>query len=122
MWPFKKKTEPVTQVPPDQIHYSQLDITETFSDNQRLEADEWVSTTPLNKMTPNGQGSGLPPEDASDEEVYTIAAEMSQIRDHFAIANDGVYCPVCHVANTQLTKLRTPCPECGRELLRFGWD
>ena len=123
MWPFKKKMKAATQMmPPGQISYSQLDITETFGDNERLKPEDWISTVPLNKMTPDGQASGLPPVEASDEEVYTVAARMSQIRESIPISSDGVYCPVCHIANTQLAKLHTPCPKCGRPLLKFGWD
>jgi hypothetical protein len=123
MWPFKKKTKPEIQMmPPGQISYSQLDITETFGDNERLKPDEWISTVPLSKTTPNGQASGLPPADASDEQVYAVADRMSQMRESIPIPSDGVYCPVCHIANTQLARLRTPCPKCRRPLLKFGWD
>lgn len=123
MWPFKKKIKPKTQMmPPGQISYSQLDITETFGDNKRLKPEDWISTVPLSKMTPNGQASGLPPANANDQEIYAVAAGMSQIRESIPIPSDGVYCPVCHIANTQLAKLRTPCPKCGRPLLKFGWD
>src|SRR5947207_11258864 len=112
MWPFNEKTKPETQMmPPGQISYRQLDITETVGDNERLKPEEWISTVPLNKTTPNGQASGLPPVDASDEEVYAAAARMSQIRESISIPNDGVYCPICHIANIQLAKLRTPCPK-----------
>lgn len=123
MWPFKKKPKPGIQLmPPSQLSYSQLDISENFGDHERLKPDDWISTTPLSKMTPNGRSSGLPSADDSDDMVYAVAAKMSQIRESIPIANDGVYCPVCHIANTQLTKLRTPCPKCGRALLKFGWD
>jgi hypothetical protein len=37
------------------------------------------------------------------------------------IPSAGVYCPVCHIANVDLGRLRTPCPQCGRPLLKFGW-
>jgi len=123
MWPFKKKTKPLTQMmPPGQISYSQLDITETFGDNERLKPEDWVATVSLNKMSPNSQANGLPPDNASEEEIYSVAAKMSQIRELIPIPSDGVYCPICHIANTQLAKLRTPCPKCGRPLLKFGWD
>lgn len=106
----------------EHIQYSQLDITEAFGDNERLKPDEWISTIPLNTMTPNVQVSGLPPTDASEDAVYSVAEEMSQLRESLSIPSDGVYCPICHIANTQLVKLRTPCPKCGRALLKFGWD
>jgi hypothetical protein len=123
MWPFKKKSKPKTQmIPPGEICYSQLDITERFGDNERLRPDDWISTSPLNKMTPGGQVSGLPPIEATNEEVYAVAEGMSQIRESIPIPNDGVYCPICHIANVQIAKLRTPCPKCGRPLLKFGWD
>ncbi|QDU28831.1 hypothetical protein ETAA8_39360 [Anatilimnocola aggregata] len=118
-----KKIMPATQVmPPGEISYSQLDITETFGDNERLKSDEWISTSPLNKMTPKGEASGLPPADATADEVYAVADKMSRIRESISIPNDGVYCPICHIANVQLGKLRSPCPKCGRPLLKFGWD
>jgi len=105
---------------PDKISFSQLDITERFDDNLHLKPDDWISTVPLNKSVPNGKG--LPPIDASPEEVYKAAASLSQLREHIPVPSDGVYCPVCHIANTQLAKLHTPCPKCGRPLLKFGWD
>ena len=124
MWPFRKnKTKPKAEtLPPGPIHYSQVDITEHFGDDERLGPEEWIATTPLNKMDPNGQASGLPHADATDEEVYAVAAKMSEVRESIPVPNDGVYCPICHIANVQLAKLRTPCPKCGRPLLKFGWD
>lgn len=121
MWPFKKKKSS-QKIPPGQISFSQLDITENFGDDQRLKPADWVSTTPLNKITQNVQNSGLPPVGADDVEVYAVASALSQMRESIPIPNDGVYCPICHIANTQLSKLRTPCPKCGRPLLKFGWD
>jgi len=105
---------------PAQISYSQLDITERFDDHLHLKPEDWISTVPLNKSVRNGKG--LPPIDASADEVYKAAERLSQFRESISISSDGVYCPVCHIANTQLAKLRTPCPKCGRALLKFGWD
>ena len=115
--PSKAKTE---TMPPGEISYSQLDITERFDDHLHLKPEEWILTVPLNKSVPNGKG--LPPVDASADDVYKAAVTLSQFRESISIPNDGVYCPVCHIANTQLAKLRTPCPKCGRPLLKFGWD
>jgi len=109
-------------MPPGEISYSQLDITESFGDNLRLKPEDWIETMPLNKTTPKGQAVGLPPVDASDETVYEFASRLSQFRESISIPNDGVYCPICHIANVQLLKLRTPCPKRGRALLKFGWD
>lgn len=109
-------------LPTDEISFSQLDITESFGDNERLKPDEWISTVPLNQTVSNGQSSGLPPTDATDDEIYAVAERMSRIRESILISGDGIYCPVCHIANTQLAKLRTPCPKCGRPLLKFGWE
>ncbi len=109
-------------IPTDPISFSQLDITESFGDNARLKPEDWISTVPLNKTTPNGQAMGLPSIDASDEEVYQAASKLSQLREPIRIPSDGVYCPICHIANIDLAKLRTPCPKCGRALLKFGWD
>ena len=123
MWPFNKKAKAIPQtMPPGQISFSQLDITESFGDNARLKPDDWIATVPLNKTSPSGQASGLPPVDANDEQVYEIASQLSKLRESIPIPSDGVYCPICHIANTQLAKLRTPCPKCGRALLKFGWD
>ena len=116
-----QQTKATTQtMPPGEISFSQLDITEKFDDHLRLKPEDWISTIPLNKSVPNGKG--LPPTTASDEEVYKAAARLSELREFIAIPSDGVYCPVCHIANVQLAKLRTPCPKCGRALLKFGWD
>src|SRR5262249_13883260 len=100
----------------------QLDITESFGDNERLAPEDWIATVPLNKTTPDGQALGLPPVDASDVAVYECVEGLSRLRESIPIPSDGVYCPVCHIANTELSRLRTPCPKCGRPLLKFGWD
>ena len=107
-------------LPPGEISYSQLDITERFDDHLNLKPDDWIQTVALNKSVPSGKG--LPLVDASADEVYKAADRLSKMRESISIPNDGVYCPVCHIANTQLAKLRTPCPKCGRALLKFGWD
>ena len=107
-------------MPPGEISYSQLDITERFDDHLHLKPDDWIQTVALNKSVPSGKG--LPLVDASADEVYKAADRLSKMRESISIPNDGVYCPVCHIANTQLAKLRTPCPKCGRALLKFGWD
>ena len=107
-------------LPPGEISYSQLDITERFDDHLHLKPDDWIQTVALNKLVPNGKG--LPAVDAGADEVYKAADKLSRFRESISIPNDGVYCPVCHIANTQLAKLRTPCPKCRRPLLKFGWD
>jgi len=104
------------------ISFSQLDITERFDDNRNLGADDWISTTPLNATIKNPESAGLPLPGADAEAVYRIASKLSALRESIPIPNDGVYCPICHIANVDLGKLRTPCPKCGRALLKFGWD
>ncbi len=105
-----------------EISYSQLDITEAFGDEVELGPDDWIPTTPLNISVQDPTAVGLPPVDSSADEVYDIASSLSEIRESASSQNDGVYCPVCHIANVELGKLRTPCPRCGRPLLEFGWD
>jgi hypothetical protein len=105
-----------------ELSYSQLDITEGFGDDVELGPDDWISTTPLNASVQDPTAVGLPPVGASDDEVYEVGSGLSEIRESVSIQNDGVYCPVCHIANTELAKLRSPCPRCGRPLLEFGWD
>ena len=117
MWPFSKKKAPM-----DAISYSQADITEAFGDNERLGPDDWITTVPLNATTKNPESTGLPRVDAGADETYRVASKLSELRESIPIPNDGVYCPVCHIANVDLGKLRTPCPRCGRALLKFGWD
>ncbi|MBI3870607.1 MAG: hypothetical protein HY299_18925 [Verrucomicrobia bacterium] len=107
-------------MPPGELSYSQLDITERFDDPLRLKPDDWIQTAALNESVPDGKG--LPPVGASADEVYRAADRLSRFRESIAVPNDGVYCPVCHIANTQLARLRAPCPKCGRPLLQFGWD
>jgi|SRR5579863_2045753 len=121
MWPFKKKVARQA-VPLEQFSFSQVDTTERFGDNLTLAADDWIGTSPLNATIPDAQSMGLPPVGASDDEVYRGADRLSQIRESIPIPDDGVYCPICHIANVQLARLRTPCPQCGRVLLKFGWD
>src|SRR5580704_4193452 len=131
MWPFvgraidtivrvfrRKKAQPFT----GSIQHSQVDLTERFGDDQRLGPDDWIETTPINRLDPDPESVGLPSLAAADEEVYRIAAAMSAIRESLPLARDGVYCPICHIANIDRGKLRTPCPKCDRALLQFGWD
>lgn len=108
-------------VDPQSLSFSQLDITEQFDDNARLGVNDWISTTPLNTTIPTPENSGLPSPHASEDEVYQVAAQLSELRESLPIPDDGVYCPVCHIANVDLGKLRTPCPKCDRPLLKFGW-
>lgn len=112
----------VEKIATEAISFSQLDITDRFDDNQRFGKDEWVPTTPLNSEITNPESAGLPSQGADSEEVYRVASKLSALRESIPIPNDGVYCPICHIANIDLGKLRTPCPKCGRELLKFGWD
>ena len=121
MWPFNKKPK-VTKMSPNEISFSQADITERFDDNMNLKPDDWIETTPLNLSTQSPESSGLPPINASDDEIYAIAKNLSSIRESINIPSDGVYCPVCHIANIKIEKLHTPCPKCKRQLLKFGWD
>ena len=123
MWPFNRKSRAETRsVPLDQISYTQLDITERFGDNLTLSPEDWIETTALNSSVPDPESSGLPSTAAIEDEVFRIAAKLSLIRESINIPSDGVYCPICHIANTSISRLRTPCPKCGRELLKFGWD
>ena len=119
MWPFKKRPSP--DVAPASISYSQLDITEAFDDNLRLGADDWIATIPVNTSVPDPQAQGLPAVGAGADEVYRIAQSLSILRESFDLPDDGVYCPICHIANTSLARLHTPCPRCKRPLLKFGW-
>ena len=109
-------------VPPQQISFSQVDVTERFGDNQSLGADDWINTAPLNAGIPNPEAQGLPRVGASDNETYAAAERLSKFRESIPLPDDGVYCPVCHIANVTLGRLRTPCPRCNRPLLKFGWD
>ncbi len=118
MWPFKKKEK----VDVKRISFSQVDTTERFGDDQGLGPDDWIATTPLNSMIADPESMGLPPSGADESEVYRVASKLSALRESIPIPNDGVYCPICHIANADLGKLRTPCPKCGRELLKFGRD
>ncbi len=104
------------------ILYSQLDITESFGDDQGLGTDDWITTIPLNVSTEDPVSMGLPPVGAPEDEVYQAADRLSALRETIPIPSDGVYCPVCHIANVSLHRLRTPCPKCKRPLLKFGWD
>ena len=106
---------------PKAIAFSQLDITERFDDDKALSVGDWIDTTPLNTRIPDPISSGLPSLDADCEEVYRAASAMSELRESIPISGDGVYCPICHIANIDLGKLRSPCPKCGRGLLKFGW-
>ena len=121
MWPFnQKKTANI--LPTEKISYSQLDITENFDDNLKLKLDEQIKTIPLNLNNPAPESVGLPSKNADAETIYKIAFSLSKMRESVNIPEDGVYCAVCHIANTNIAKLHTPCPQCKRDLLKFGWD
>ena len=122
MWPFNKKQKASVAVPPQQISFSQVDITEGFGDNLSLGPDDWVGTVPLNVKVPDPQSQGLPALDAAADETYLVADRLSRLRESIPVPGDGVYCPICHRANVTLARLRTPCPRCSRPLLKFGWD
>jgi exosome complex RNA-binding protein Csl4 len=107
---------------PKTISYSQVDITEQFGDNERLKPEDWIETVAINKSARDPEKVGLPSLTASADDVYRIAAKLSKLREQIPIPNDGVYCPVCHIANIDIKKLNTACPKCGRNLLKFGWD
>lgn len=111
----------IREINPKELMFSQLDITGGFDDDVGLDPTDWVETKPLNTIVEDPESSRLPPPDADAEEVYRIASKLSEVRESLHIPRDGVYCPVCHIANIDLTKLRAPCPQCGRELLKFGW-
>jgi len=122
MWPFRKKQKPAAAAPSQQMSFSQVDITKSFGDNRSLGPDDWIATVPLNAEVPNPQTQGLPPYGAGKEDTYRVADRLSRLREMIPVPSDGVYCPICHLANVTLTRLRTPCPKCGRPLLKFGWD
>lgn len=124
MDPSKENKPPeVREMDPRHVSFSQADITENFGDNLRLGINDWIQTSPINAGIPDKpEAQGLPPIGASDAEVYLVATRLSKIRERFPIPSDGVYCPVCHIANPSLARLHTPCPKCGRPLLKFGWD
>lgn len=119
-WPFKRKQE-VEQINPESFGFSQVDTTEHFDDNSNLSQDEWIGTVPLNRSLGHDNNGNLPALDASDHEIYRIALHLSEIRETFRIPSDGVYCPVCHIANVDIEKLGKNCPKCERPLLVFGW-
>ena len=103
------------------ISFRQVDTSEGFDDNLSLGPRDWITTTPLNALVKNPESQGLPPAGGNDEETYAVANRLSKLRETVVVASDGVYCPICHIANTQISLLRTPCPKCGRALLKFGW-
>ena len=124
MWPFKKKGPPPGRPSgvPANPSFSQVDVTERFGDNLSLGPNDWIRTVPLNIGIKQPESMGLPPVGANDERTYQVADRLSRMRETVSVPSDGVYCPICHIANIQLGLLRTPCPKCGRPLLKFGWD
>jgi|SRR6185369_6262965 hypothetical protein len=121
MWPFKKKPK-IEYLEAAELNFTQVDFTERFGDHLSLSEDEWIETIPMNRTFPDGKGGNLPPIDAIGDEIYRIASRLSEIRESFRVPTDGVYCPVCHIANIDYAHLRNPCPKCGRPLLAFDWN
>jgi len=123
MWPFKKRQSvKIPPLPPKPLSFSQVDTSERFDDNLNLKAEDWITTIPLNSIVDNPESMGLPPLNAGADEIYKVALSLSRLRESMPDLNDGVYCAVCHIANVDIAKLRTRCPKCGRDLLKFGWD
>ena len=122
MWPFKKRSAPVVSVALNELSFSQTDTTERSGDNLSLGPNDWIETVVLNAVVASPESMDLPPLGATEEQTYQVADRLSRVRESLALPSDGVYCPICHIANTQLSLSRRPCPRCGRELLRFDWD
>jgi hypothetical protein len=125
VWPFKKRSEAPTSAG-GEPSYTQVDITDGLNDNLRLGPEDWIETIPLNARVKNAGESpldwGLLAVDAKDETIYDVASRLSRVREAMPFPDEGVYCPVCHIANTQIARLHTPCPRCGGPLLQFGWN
>ncbi len=120
-WPFNKK-ESIEQVDSATLNFTQVDITENFDDNLSFTDDDWIKTMPLNDCLGHDNQGNLPALGASDHEIYRIALSLSKIREEFQVPGDGVYCPICHIANVEIIRLGKDCPKCGRALLAFGWS
>jgi hypothetical protein len=115
-----------TVLDPRELSFTQADVVKGSVDNLSLGPNNWIETTPINASVPEERRPrGLPPLDATDDQIYQIANAGSRLRESIRLSGqpsrDGVYCPICHVANTQVSLLRKPCPRCGRELLLFDW-
>ena len=93
---------------PQTIRFTQTDITERFGDNLSLGPDDWTETVPRNNRTKD-------PASANVDEIYAVASRLSALSEKFNIPDDGVYCPVCHIATVSLNRLHQPCPKCGRQ-------
>lgn len=122
MWPFKNKRKSVL-VNPSGVQFSQLDI---LQGQPKPKQDEWAPTTAISTLIAEPEKSGLPNKQATPDEIHAIATRFSQKRERIMARldktqEDGVYCAVCHIANTDIELLHMPCPQCGRELLEFGW-
>ena len=125
MWPFKKKSAPVAMVDLRELTFTQTDVTKSSGHDPSPGSNDWIETMPINAVVPKAP-PGLPPLDATADQIYDIADRGSRLRESLrrsgrVSGDDGVYCPICHIANIQLNLLRTPCPRCGRELLLFDW-
>ena len=120
-WPFNKKSK-VEHIDPSNVSYTQVDVTEHFEQHLALSMNEWITTIAINKLIGHNNNGNLPDIDANDHEIYRIALSLSEIREKFKIHGDGVYCPVCHIANINIANLGEECPKCSRPLLAFGWS
>ena len=120
-WPFKRKPK-IEYLNTKDLNFTQVDFTEYFDQNLSLAPDEWVPTIPMNRYLGHDNNGNLPSMDASEHEIYRIALGLSEIREQFRVPGDGVYCPVCHIANVDISNLGKECPKCSRPLLAFGWS
>jgi len=102
--------------------YGQLDVIEPERD-VKMTSSDWVQTVPIIVNDDYRETLGYAHKDDSPEEVYERAMMLSMVRNqHIKDDSDGVYCPLCHIANIELSKQGDPCPQCERPLLRFGWN
>jgi len=120
-WSFKKKAK-VQMMDTADLSFSQVDIIDGLDDGISLSSSDWIETTPINQLIGHDNRGNLPAIDSSDHETYRVALGLSEIRTSFNISGDGVYCPVCHIANIGIEKLGKECPKCERPLLAFGWN
>jgi hypothetical protein len=117
---FKTKKK-IERIDLSKVSFTQVDFTESFGDNLKLKPEDWITTIPINSNCPNTESMGLPPLDANSDQVYVIAEYLSLLRGQITGLNDGVYCPICHMANNEIKKLHEFISNCFEVEVKAGY-
>lgn len=124
---YKINNMPVPEKPHIKEGLTQLDMPKDIVQQLHLKLEDWADSIPIRGAETVYIYDQLPSTDATEEEIYARATELSDARTKAINAmpkpfkEGGVYCPICHISSIDADILGKPCPKCNRKLLRFNW-